>query len=289
MVKSMTGYGSSVCTGQGRSYSIDVKSVNSKTLDINIKLPNELRNRELEIRSIISSILERGKIDFTIVPDQGSAPLYELDTAVVATHYEEIKRMTADMRISLSDADIMAEVLRMSDVLVAKKNVTDDEMWQMIASSVREACVALDVTRQGEGEALEADFAKRIHLISSYVEEVEAIEMNRVDVVKNRLLKQLSTLEQSYDENRFEQELIFYLEKYDFTEEKVRLRKHCNYFMDTMAHEEQSGKKLTFISQEIGREINTLGSKASDADVQKIVVQMKDELEKVKEQLANVL
>lgn len=289
MVKSMTGYGSSVCIGQGRSYSIDVKSINSKTLDITLKLPNELRNKELELRSIISAALERGKIEFTIAADQGSAPLYELDTAVVAAHFEEIKGMAAGMNINMSDADIMAEVLRMSDVLVAKKNVIDDEMWQLIVTSTQEACAALDATRKGEGEALEADFAKRIQLISSYVEEVESIEMNRVDVVKNRLLKQLATLEQDYDENRFEQELIFYLEKYDFTEEKVRLRKHCSYFMDTMAHEEQSGKKLTFISQEIGREINTLGSKASDADVQKIVVQMKDELEKIKEQLANVL
>ena len=196
--------------------------------------------------------------------------------------------MADSMRINISDEAVLSTVLGMGDVMVQRKDIADEELWQTIETTIKNTCMSVDRNRISEGGTLEADFKHRIQLISQYTDEIEMLETNRVDLVKDKLLKQLSSLEQDYDKNRFEQELIFYLEKFDFTEEKVRLRKHCSYFLETMT-QSACGKKLAFISQEIGREINTLGSKASDADIQRRVVQIKDELEKIKEQLANVL
>lgn len=190
---------------------------------------------------------------------------------------------------TLSDADIFNLIFKMPDTFCSKKETIDEETWQQLTQAIAGACQLLNENRAEEGKELEKDFRLRISLISKYLDEVELLENNRVDLIRNRIEKQLDTLEQPYDNNRFEQEMIYYLEKFDFTEEKVRLRKHCSYFLDTINTEDAAGKKLSFISQEIGREINTLGSKASDADIQKLVVMMKDELEKIKEQLANVL
>ena len=284
----MTGFGNSVCQCQGKNYSVDIKSINSKSLDLSIKLPNEFKDKELEVRNMVATCLERGKIDVVVAVDGVSVPLFELDTNIVQAHYQEIRQMADKMHINISDEAILSSVLKMGDVMVQKKDDADDDLWQTIAASIQNTCSLVDKNRISEGITLEADFTQRIQLINKYVDEIETLETNRVDLVKDKLIKQLSSLEQDYDKNRFEQELIFYLEKFDFTEEKVRLRKHCSYFIETMA-QAACGKKLAFISQEIGREINTLGSKASDADIQRLVVQMKDELEKIKEQLANVL
>lgn len=290
MIQSMTGFGSSICTLDDSTYTIDIKSINSKTLDLVQKLPSALKNKENSIRTIIAQYLDRGKIDVTITAEAANgSDSTSIDEPTFHKHYNEIKALADKTNTTLSDADIFNLIFKMPDTFCSKKETIDEETWQQLTQAIAGACQLLNENRAEEGKELEKDFRLRISLISKYLDEVELLENNRVDLIRNRIEKQLATLEQPYDNNRFEQEMIYYLEKFDFTEEKVRLRKHCSYFLDTINTEDAAGKKLSFISQEIGREINTLGSKASDADIQKLVVMMKDELEKIKEQLANVL
>ena len=290
MIKSMTGFGNSTCLYENTSIIIDIKTINSKFFDFVPKIPSIFKDKEAEIRTLVSKLLERGKVDLTISIDQSQDLLdYSIDKEKVKVYFKELKDLANDMQVNHNDSDLLNIVLRMPDTLTYPKSNIDNELWLKLQESIVLACKAVDESRIEEGKTLEKDFIQRITLIEDYLQKVEPFEVCRIDAVKTRLLKQLSELTQNYDENRFEQELIFYLEKLDITEEKLRLKRHCQYFIETIKEDIANGKKLTFISQEMGREINTLGSKANDVDIQKLVVQMKDELEKIKEQLANIL
>ena len=291
MIKSMTGFGNSVCLYENTAISIDIKAINSKIFDFLSKIPSILKDKELDIRTITSKILERGKIDLTITIDQGQ-DIFEnvIDKNKVIAYYKELEKIVSELGLKFDNQrDILTTVLKMPDIITSPKCAVPDELWSEIKQAIVSACELLDASRVEEGKTIEKDFVTRISLIQDYLQQVEVFENQRIETLKNRILKQLNELSQQYDENRFEQELIFYIEKLDITEEKIRLKTHCNYFLETMNDLISNGKKLSFISQEIGREINTLGSKACDVDIQKLVVQMKDELEKIKEQLPNVL
>jgi len=287
----MTGFGSSVCLHENTAISVDIKTVNSKMFDFLSKIPSTLKDKELDIRAIATKILERGKVDLTITIDQGQDIFeYVIDKNKVMAYYKELENIVSELGIRFDNQnDMLATILKMPDIITSPKCVVPDELWNEIKQAIVSACELLDASRVEEGKAIEKDFATRILLIQDYLQQVEAFETQRIETLKNRIIKQLGELSQQYDENRFEQELIYYLEKLDITEEKIRLKTHCSYFLETMNDPISNGKKLSFISQEIGREINTLGSKACDVDIQKLVVQMKDELEKIKEQLTNVL
>lgn len=290
MIKSMTGFGNSTCLYGKTSITIDIKAINSKVLDFFPKIPFAFKDRESEIRSIISKLLERGKIDMVITVDESQDILeYTVDSQRVKIYYKDLKELADQLGIVPVGTDLLKMALRMPDIFTNPKNNIPEELWLELQKKIIEACNLVSQSREEEGKTLEKDFIERIRLIESYLEEIPPFEHLRMDLVKSRLLKQLAELKQKYDETRFEQELIYYIEKIDITEEKLRLKKHCEYFIETIKEESANGKKLSFISQEIGREINTLGSKAYEVNIQKLVVKMKDELEKIKEQLANVL
>ena len=290
MIKSMTGFGNSTCLYEKTSITIEIKTINSKVLDFSPKIPFAFKDKESEIRSIVSKLLERGKIDMVITVDESQDIVeYAIDSQRVKIYYKDLKELTDQLGIVSAETDLLKMALRMPDIFTNPKNNIPEELWLELQKKIIEACNFVNQSREEEGKILEKDFIERIRLIENYLEEIPPFEHLRMDLVKNRLLKQLMELKQKYDENRFEQELIFYLEKIDITEEKLRLKKHCEYFIETIKEETANGKKLSFISQEIGREINTLGSKAYEVNIQKLVVKMKDELEKIKEQLANVL
>jgi uncharacterized protein (TIGR00255 family) len=291
MIKSMTGFGNSICLYENTAISIDIKAVNSKIFDLLSKTPSLLKEKELEIRTIISKILERGKIDLTIIIEQGQDIFeYTIDKEKVIAYYKEMENIVSALNIKLPNpSDLISDILKIPDIITTSKCSLSNELWQAIERSIINACNLLNTSRIEEGKSIEKDFITRISLILDYLQQVENFENQRMETVKNRIIKQLSELSQQYDENRFEQEMIYYLEKLDITEEKIRLKTHCTYFLETINDTISNGKKLSFISQEIGREINTLGSKACDVDIQKLVVQMKDELEKIKEQLSNIL
>jgi uncharacterized protein (TIGR00255 family) len=290
MIKSMTGFGESVCVYGDTVISIDIRSINSKIFDLSQKIPSILKSKEQDIRTILSKTLERGKIDLNITIDQSSDILeYSISKDKVKLYCMELKKMFSELNMRINDAELMAAVMKMPDIIINQKETLSHQLWNKLEQALMTACELLCANRLEEGDTMEQDFLLRVTLIQDCLQKIECYEKNRIDVIKNRICKQLSDLTQLYDENRLEQELIFYLEKLDITEEKLRLKKHCEYFIETMNEQNANGKKLSFISQEIGREINTLGSKAYDVDIQKLVVQMKDELEKIKEQLANVL
>ncbi len=294
MIRSMTGYGKAVAEITGRKLTVEVKSLNSKQTDINTRIPNFLRDKELEIRTIAAQGLERGKIDLFISAESTS------ETSPVSLNRElaiRYHRELTDLEKELGEkcpGGLLPVILRMPDVLVQEKEEIASDDWNVILAALRNALSLADEFRQKEGAVLESDIRGRIGTIAELLGEVEPFEKNRTETLRGNLVKSFVKYGQGEngfkaDPNRLEQELVYYLEKLDFTEEKVRLKKHLDHFLEVMQDETGQGKKLGFISQEIGREINTLGSKANDADIQKIVVQMKDELEKVKEQLMNIL
>jgi uncharacterized protein (TIGR00255 family) len=290
MIKSMTGFGNSTCVSSGGTFIADIKSVNSKGLDLVQKIPTFCKEKEADIRFLVLKYLERGKIEVTITAENLQASVDNIiDKQKVHSFFGEMQALSRELGLSLSDKECLSLVFSVPDVFAASKNMIDEPLWEKIQEAVEKACRQVDASRAEEGAILEKDFLLRIDLIEQYLEKVADIEQNRIDAVRNRIAKQLSEWREDFDKNRMEQEILYYLERMDFTEEKVRLKKHCQYFVETIKEESPNGKKLAFISQEIGREINTLGSKAYDADIQKLVVQMKDELEKIKEQLSNVL
>jgi len=291
MIKSMTGFGNSIYLYENTAISVEIRAVNSKIFDILQKIPSVLKEKELDIRTIASKMLERGKIELTITIDDGQDMLdISIDKNKVKAYYKELENMALELGIQLHDlSSLFTTVIKMPEIFAAPKSDISSQLWAEIEQAIINACELLDASRIEEGKSIEKDFSTRILLIQNYLHQIEPFEKKRIDTLKNRILKQLNELSLQYDENRFEQELIFYIEKLDITEEKTRLKTHCDYFLETMTANISNGKKLSFISQEIGREINTLGSKACDADIQKWVVKMKDELEKIKEQLANVL
>ncbi len=293
MIKSMTGYGKAVAELPGKQITIEIKSLNSKGIDLNVKIPSWFREKELDIRNILSS-LQRGKIDlFISVESTGDTPSFKLNKALAHQYFEALKELQREFREENPEG-LLPMVMRMPDVLQSDREEIDPTQWEMIRSELEKALAAVEKFRETEGKVLHDDMVKRIDTILSLLDSVEPLDGERKEMVRNNLQKSLDQFLATNgaaraDSNRFEQELIYYLEKMDFTEEKVRLRKHCDYFLDTLKGSESQGKKLGFVCQEIGREINTLGSKASHAGIQQIVVQMKDELEKIKEQLLNIL
>ena len=290
MIKSMTGYGKAEQIYLTKRIVVEVKTLNSKQLDLSLKMPQELRPQELDYRNEVANVLQRGKIDVAIsVTDTNVEQNTHIEKEVIASYLKQIKEISEEYNIPAS-ADLAMLLFKMPGIFVTPEQEYDENFIEKVRETLVEALKMTDEFRRQEGEILKIDLLKRKNLILDYLGEVTPFETNRHENIKNKLIKNLTELTQSgkYDENRFEQELIFYLEKLDITEEKVRLAKHCSYFDETI-DEEGAGKKLGFISQEMGREINTLGSKANDADIQRLVVKMKDELEKIKEQLFNIL
>ena len=290
MIKSMTGYGKAEQIYLTKRIVVEVKTLNSKQLDLSLKMPQELRPQELDYRNEVANVLQRGKIDVAIsVTDTNVEQNTHIEKEVIASYLKQIKEISEEYNIPAS-ADLAMLLFKMPGIFVTPEQEYDENFIEKVRETLVEALKMTDEFRRQEGEILKIDLLKRKNLILDYLGEVTPFENNRHENIKNKLIKNLTELTQSgkYDENRFEQELIFYLEKLDITEEKVRLAKHCSYFDETI-DEEGAGKKLGFISQEMGREINTLGSKANDADIQRLVVKMKDELEKIKEQLFNIL
>ncbi len=291
MIKSMTGFGRSTLELPEKSISIEVKSLNSKQFDANLRLPMIYREKEGELRLLLNSSLERGKIELNINIDKnGESGSYQFNRPLAKQYYEELKALAEDLQLELNE-DVVNTLARMPDVLKAEQVALAEDEWLKVRQAVEIAIRNMNEFREKEGSALEKDLLQRAALIEKLLKDIPPLEKKRTEHMRERLKKQLDeTLAKgTVDMNRFEQEVVYYMEKLDITEEKVRLKKHCRYFAETLSEPGANGKKLGFISQEMGREINTLGSKANDADIQKIVVLMKDELEKIKEQLFNIL
>ena len=291
MIKSMTGYGKSIAETPQKKITIEIRSLNSKQLDLNTKVPWLYKEKELEIRNIISQLLERGKIDFSIyfdiLEDEG---IPVINKTIVKSYFRQLRELASEIEINIDD-QIMPIIMRLPDSLKTEKLEVPEDEWKTVKERIMESVNVLDLYRAEEGKSIEADLRKRVSGILESLAEVEKFEPGRIDKVREKLWAILSENNgtENIDKNRFEQELIFYLEKFDINEEKVRLKKHCEYFLETIDTPSPNGKVLSFITQEIGREINTLGSKANDASIQKLVVRMKDELEKIKEQTNNIL
>ncbi|MBN2167060.1 MAG: YicC family protein [Marinilabiliaceae bacterium] len=292
MIYSMTGYGKSVCELSNKKISIEIRSLNSKQLDLNIRIPIIYREKELEIRNEISSLLNRGKIDVSFfVESVVSDKITQINKPVIELYYNQLKEISDSLGLSNDSTDYLKIIMPLPETVKTELAELDESEWGMIKKVFYEAVTNINLFREQEGLVLANELNKRICNIRNYLTEVEQFETVRIDRIKSRLKDSLEEMaaKSQIDENRFEQELIFYIEKLDITEEKVRLMNHLDYFIETMNQQESAGKKLGFITQEIGREVNTLGSKANDASMQRIVIQMKDELEKIKEQLLNIL
>lgn len=290
MIRSMTGYGIAENIYNTKKITVEIKTLNSKQLDLNVKLPNELRFAELDFRNKVGAKLQRGKIDMVItIADTNLDQSNHIDGEVVASYLRQIRQISEQLNIAPS-ADLAALLFRMPGVFNVPEQNYDEDFVAKVGETIDQALEIVDGFRIQEGATLKKDLLHRVELIVNLLNQVEPFEKSRHDTIKQRLTKNLAelTTDGQYDENRFEAELIYYLEKLDITEEKVRLRQHCNYFNES-SDEDQNGKKLGFISQEMGREINTLGSKANEVNIQRLVVQMKDELEKIKEQVCNIL
>ena len=290
MIHSMTGFGKVTAEMTDKKVTIEIKSLNSKQLDLFTRIPSAYREKEMQIRNELSQKLERGKIDFILhVEYIGKDTSTKINAAVVEGYYEQIRDLAGRLSVSLPD-DWFPTLLRLPDVIKNETVEVDEAEWQKVHQAIADALAHLIEFRQQEGRMLQKLFEQKIATIGELLKEVEPYEQDRIDKIKGRLLENLQKVpEVEYDKNRFEQELIYYLEKLDINEEKDRLRNHLHYFIDTMNNGSGQGKKLGFIVQEIGREINTLGSKSNHAEMQQIVVQMKDVLEQIKEQILNVL
>ncbi len=291
MIRSMTGYGKTACVLQGKKLAVEIRSLNSKQLDVTIRVPPLYREKELEIRQMVAASLERGKIEcslfYELTGEEGSAMINE---PVVKGYYEHLYRISGELGLDPS-LELLGMVMRMPDAVRTEKPELDNEEWKEVRNAFQRALDEVVAFRGAEGKSMEKDLRERVAGISDRLSQVEGYEQDRISVIRNRIDQNLTNLfpREEIDMNRFEQELIFYIEKMDVSEEKVRLGNHCAYFLETMGEERAVGKKLGFISQEMGREINTLGSKANHAEIQRLVVEMKDELERIKEQILNIL
>ena len=285
----MTGFAKRQREIDGRIITVEIKSLNSKQMDATLKLPATLREHELELRAMVNS-LERGKIDFCISEETGGSAR-RLDAAAAAVRINDIRSFAAAQEMKITDNELLTIVMVQQDLWAeSSENKEHEASWDELKELVAATIDELDGSRSHEGGILKEDFTKHVDLIEHYLGEIPRYEQERIATAKERIRNYLAEAAvKNVDENRFEQELIYYLEKLDITEEKVRLAKHINYFRDVMEHEESCGKKLGFKAQEMGREINTTGSKANHVEIQRLVVAMKDELEKIKEQLGNIL
>lgn len=289
MIQSMTGYGKAELNLKNANFTIEIRSLNSKQIDVNVKMSSIYKDKEIPLRKLLSEKLKRGKIELSIWRESsGLSENYTLNTDLIAEYFKQIDKITNDLNIN--SKEIMPAILKMPEVLVKGQEKLDENEWLEIQKGVDTAIANILQFRLDEGKKLEADIRDRINKLSALLIELAPFAKARIENIKRSLAEKLVEIKtKNIDENRFEQELIYYLEKQDITEEQVRLEAHLNYFVETMGADSPNGKKLGFIGQEIGREINTIGSKSSDAEMQKIVVQMKDELEKIKEQLLNIL
>jgi uncharacterized protein (TIGR00255 family) len=286
MIQSMTGFGKASLQLPTKKITVELKSLNSKGLDLNTRMPSVFREMELGLRNQLSQRLERGKIDFSLyVEITGEETSSKINVPIVKGYINQMKAVIPNA----DDTELMKMAVRMPDALKTERDEIDENEWKQIQTVIDQAIENIAQFRKDEGVSLEKEFLHRIANIMTLMNSAVAYDAERVETVKTRLRTALDELKANVDENRFEQELIFYLEKYDITEEKVRLENHLNYFIETLAGTEANGRKLGFITQEMGREINTMGSKSNHTEMQKLVVMMKDELEKIKEQVLNVL
>lgn len=281
----MTGYGKSILQLPSKNITIEIKSLNSKNLDLHSRVPSSYREKELEMRKKVSMSLVRGKVDFNLyVEITGEETNTKINETIVNQYMKQLSNV-----VNGDDIELLKMAVQMPDSLLTERKEIEETEFKNISETIDQALISINKYRVDEGKIMEDDFIMRSQTILELLEKVITIDSTRIEAVKERLRKAITELKEAVDENRFEQELIYYLEKYDITEEKIRLENHLNYFNEALQSEDSNGKKLGFICQEIGREINTIGSKANDAPMQQLVVQMKDELEKIKEQALNVL
>lgn len=292
MIKSMTGFGKTTVEVGNKKVIIEIKSLNSKQLDLNLRMPNLYKEKEMEVRGMVKEWLDRGKVDMCIYFDNSETDKeVQINRAVVAQYFNQMLEISESLGAAPDRGELLQTVMRFPDTLQIKSEELKEEEWEQLRAGVEDALKAMNNFRIQEGKALITDIIHRVQLIQKLSAQVPQFEKKRVEVIRLKLQEKLNewTDVKNIDQNRMEQEIIYYLEKLDITEEKVRLANHCKYFMETVEKEEAPGRKIGFIAQEIGREINTMGSKANDHDIQKLVVRMKDELEKIKEQSLNVL
>lgn len=286
MIQSMTGFGKATLQLPTKKITVEVKSLNSKGLDLNVRMPSLYREMELGLRNQIALKLERGKVDFSIfIESTAEQTSTKVNVPIVKAYISQLREVYADA----DETELMKMAVRMPDTMKIEREEIDENDWAQIQTAIEEALQNILNFRKDEGQSLENEFQLRIANIRQFMNEALELDPERVQAIKDRLQTAISELKVNVDENRFEQELIYYLEKLDITEEKVRLTNHLDYFLETIKGTEANGRKLGFITQEMGREINTMGSKSNHAQMQKLVVQMKDELEKIKEQVLNVL
>ncbi len=289
MILSMTGFGRAEGVVNDRRVTVEIRSLNSKGLDLLVRLPNGYKEKEADTRQFLNDRVVRGKVEVYVnVDGQQGIKRTRFDRDLVKLYHEDLSTLIKEMDPG-SQIDVLQFVLRMPDVLVTAPDTADEEEWESVKALIEQATKEFERFRKSEGERLANDLGARVKTIEDLLVQIEGMDTNRIDRTRERIKGKLADLQANVDQDRFEQELVYYLEKLDITEEKVRLRSHCHYFIETMNGEPQQGRKLSFIGQEMGREINTLGSKANDATIQRLVVMMKDELEKVKEQVLNVL
>lgn len=286
----MTGYGKAECNTEIGKITVEIRSVNGKSADINLKTQLIPREYEHEVRQMLSKILVRGSIDlFATLESNREVSGKSINKDMFTAYYNQIREINHSLSSPLSETDLLSTILRMPDVIDNQKTAPETDIWISLKGCIQEAALSMNSFRKTEGEKLSEELKSRVSLILENLTRAEQFDAERAELVRARLMSKLDDVKGSVDLNRFEQEIIYYLEKLDITEEKVRLRQHCAYFIDTLENEEFPGKKLAFIAQEMGREINTLGSKANHAEMQRKVVMMKDDLEKIKEQSLNVL
>lgn len=285
MIQSMTGFGKSLLQLPSKKITIEIKSLNSKSLDLNARIPGQYREKELLLRNIIAKSLVRGKVDFSLyVEVTGAETTSSINPVVVKKYMEQLREIA-----NADEDELLKMAIRMPDTMKSEREEIDETEFIEIENTLQEALNEINSFRTDEGNALEKDLLFRVSNIAQLLQDIIAMDPDRIEGVRERLRKGVSDLKEKVDENRFEQELVYYIEKFDITEEKVRLENHLSYFLETINSPDSNGRKLGFISQEMGREINTIGSKSNYAPMQQLVVQMKDELEKIKEQLLNVL
>jgi uncharacterized protein (TIGR00255 family) len=291
MIKSMTGYGVGTQENAKVKYTVEIKSLNSKFLDLSIRLPKVVSDKELTLRGECSKLIERGKVNVLISSEytDQTAKASSINAELLKKYYNQLKDIATE--VGEETSSLFSLALNMPEVISTNDDEVDEEEGKVLMDAFYAAVEKFNTFRADEGNILKVDLEKRVHLILSYLTEVEAVEGDRIPLIRERLSQYMEDAvgKENIDKNRFEQEIVFYIDKLDITEEKVRLKSHCNYFIKALNSDDSNGKKLGFISQEMGREINTLGSKANNADIQQIVVRMKEELEKIKEQLLNVL
>lgn len=290
MVYSMTGFGKATEIFQNKTITVEIRCLNSKQLDLSLRLPSLYREKENTIRQLVAAKIIRGKTDFSVYTECNTPEeLKSINKEVFKQHYAELKKLAEELHADSSD--VFAQTFKMPDIFKTSEETLCDEEWNLLQQIIDKAVNEVCVFRKQEGQSTENDLKQRINAIENCLKEIETFELERKSAILERLKQSLSDLlnDSSFDKARFEQELIYYLEKIDINEEKVRLKNHLTYFLEIISTEEEHGRKLGFIAQEMGREINTMGSKANHAGMQKVVVQMKDELEKIKEQVLNIL